>query len=80
MSILVKDVITISKSGAMAIRVRVIKILKEELREPLFDILAHDPRPSYHHSEEREYGMNFFGYNVRFKVLEDSIVEIIKIF
>lgn len=54
--------------------------IKEELRDPLFDILAHDPRPSYHHSEEREYGMNFFGYNVRFKVLEDSIVEIIKFF
>ena len=54
--------------------------IKEELRDPLFDILDHDPRPSYHHSEEWEYGMNFFGYNVRFKVLEDSIVEIIKIF
>lgn len=51
-----------------------------DLRGPLCEVLANDPRPSYHHSSEREYGMDFKGYNVRFKVFDDNKLEVINIF
>jgi hypothetical protein len=34
----------------------------------LIETLQLDPRPSYHDDPDREYGMSFAGYNVRFKV------------
>ena len=36
--------------------------------ESLKEVLALDPRPSYHDDPMREYGMSFAGYNVRFRV------------
>jgi tRNA-Thr(GGU) m(6)t(6)A37 methyltransferase TsaA len=36
----------------------------------LREVLALDPRPSYHNDPEREYGMSFAGYNVKFRVKE----------
>ena len=36
----------------------------------LCEVLALDPRPSYHNDLEREYGMSFAGYNVKFRVKE----------
>lgn len=36
----------------------------------LCEVLALDPRPSYHNDPEREYGMSFAGYNVKFRVKE----------
>lgn len=36
----------------------------------LREVLALDPRPSYHNDPEREYGMSFAGYNVRFRVAD----------
>lgn len=50
------------------------------LRQPLLDILAHDPRPSYHNSGQREYGMAFGKFNVKFKVLENNVLEVFEIF
>ena len=50
--------------------------------ESLVQTLALDPRPSYHDDPEREYGMAFSGYNVRFRVEGNLLsvynVEIIK--
>ena len=43
----------------------------------LFDVLACDPRPAFHHDPERVYGMEFGGFNVRFKVGET--VEVIEV-
>lgn len=49
-------------------------VLPEELaaRVPdpaaLAEVLALDPRPSYHDDPQREYGMSFSGYNVKFRV------------
>ena len=49
-------------------------VLPEELaaRIPdpaaLAEVLALDPRPSYHDEPQREYGMCFSGYNVKFRV------------
>ena len=40
--------------------------------DTLRDVLSLDPRPSYHDDKEREYGMSFSGYNVRFRVGESD--------
>ena len=39
----------------------------------LIETLRLDPRPSYHDDPEREYGMSFAGYNVRFTVRNDIL-------
>ena len=44
------------------------KILEKDIIPSLVEILQLDPRPSYHNDPEREYGMSFAGYNIRFKV------------
>lgn len=42
-----------------------LKVLKE--------LLSLDPRPHYHHDDQREYGMPFKGFDVRFKVSEETL-------
>ena len=42
---------------------------KEDLNV-LKETLSLDPRPHYHDDAEREYGMPFMGYDIRFKVSE----------
>ena len=42
-----------------------LKVLKE--------VLSLDPRPHYHHDDQREYGMPFKGFDVRFKVSEGTL-------
>ena len=44
----------------------------------LLEVLALDPRPSYHDDPEREYGISFGGYNVRFRVNGD-ILEVVSL-
>lgn len=39
----------------------------------LVETLGLDPRPSYHNDAEREYGMAFASYNVRFIVCDDVL-------
>ena len=39
----------------------------------LIDTLKLDPRPSYHEDPERIYGLSFSGYNVCFRVSEDTL-------
>ena len=39
----------------------------------LVETLGLDPRPSYHNDPEREYGMAFASYNVRFIVCDDVL-------
>lgn len=41
-------------------------------REELIKLLEQDPRPSYH-NDEREYGMSFAGYEIKFHVKEDTL-------
>ena len=41
----------------------------------LVETLRLDPRPSYHEDAQREYGMAFAGYNVRFTV-KDGVLEV----
>ena len=40
----------------------------ENKKEALLEILRQDPRPSYHHDEDRVYGFPFAGFEIRFQV------------
>lgn len=55
--------------------------LPEEKRSSLLEVLANDPRPAYHEDALRIYGMNFAGYEVKFRVAEGilSVVGISKV-
>ena len=50
--------------------------MPEDRREALIGVLSHDPRPSYQRNAERVYGMEFAGWNVRFKVAEDVLTVV----
>lgn len=56
------------------------RIADRNLIPALLETLRLDPRPSYHDDPDREYGMSFAGYNVRFKVMSDvlEVMEILK--
>ena len=41
--------------------------------DALLAVLAQDPRPSYQNDPDREYGMGFAGFNVRFTVRENVL-------
>ena len=51
-----------------------------ERRDALFGVLAQDPRPSYQDDPERVYGMQFAGFDVRFRVdgATLTVCEIVK--
>ena len=36
-------------------------------------VLSHDPRPSYQRKPDRVYGLTFAGFDIRFKVKEDTL-------
>ena len=55
-----------------------LSIIPEPLALGLFEALSYDPRPSYHDDDNRIYGMDFGGYNIRFTV-SDKVVTIISI-
>ena len=44
-----------------------------EKQGDLLEILAGDPRPSYHEDEERIYGFPFAGFEVKFRVKENTL-------
>jgi tRNA-Thr(GGU) m(6)t(6)A37 methyltransferase TsaA len=49
------------------------RIKDKSIIPALIETLRLDPRPSYHNDPEREYGMCFDAYNIRFTVLEDCL-------
>ena len=53
------------------------KDIPPEKLQPLCECLSDDPRPSYQ-DDNREYGMKFADFNVKFKV-ENNILSVIKI-
>lgn len=57
---------------------KLLNLIPQEKRQALIDCLAEDPRPSYQ-NDDREYGMKFCSFNVRFfvdgKVLKVKSVE-----
>ena len=51
------------------------KIADTEVIPSLVETLRLDPRPSYHDDPQREYGLSFAGYNIRFHV-SDNVLEV----
>ena len=51
----------------------VINKLPESKRAGLFEILARDPRPQYHDDKDRVYGMAFGGYEIKFRVEDETL-------
>ena len=49
--------------------------IPEEKRPALIECLENDPRPSYQ-EDDREYGMSYAGFNVRFRVCGDTLTVI----
>jgi hypothetical protein len=47
-----------------------------EKRQGLIDCLRDDPRPSYQTDEDREYGMKFDAFNVRFQVCGNTLTVV----
>ena len=45
----------------------------------LCKVLELDPRPQYHNDPERVYGMPFAGRDVRFKVSNDGVLEVVDV-
>ena len=56
----------------------ILERVKSEKREALKAVLAHDPRPSYQNDPDRIYGMEFAGYEVKFRV-EEGILHVTEI-
>lgn len=42
--------------------------IPEDKRDSLMGVLSHDPRPSYRQDSDRVYGMDFSGFNIRFRI------------
>ena len=53
--------------------------IKPELREPLLEILALDPRPAYQHDAEKTYGFRFGSCEITFKVEDERILKVYEI-
>ena len=53
-------------------------VSQQEMRDALVEVLSLDPRPSYHDDPQREYGISFGNYNIRFRVNED-ILEVVSL-
>ena len=51
------------------------KIADTEVIPALVETLRLDPRPSYHDDPQREYGLSFAGYNIRFHV-SGNVLEV----
>ena len=49
-------------------------LVPEELHSSLLDLLAHDPRPQYHHDPQRIYCMEFAEKEIRFRVEGEKVV------
>ena len=47
--------------------------IEESKQNQVIKVLEHDPRPQYQNDPEREYGMKFARYEIRFKVDGDTL-------
>ena len=57
-----------------------LSLLPEEKRNGAIKMLSLDPRPSYINDENRIFGVDFAGFDIRFRVNNDTltVVEVIK--
>ena len=47
--------------------------LPPDKQEAALGVLSHDPRPSYQRNPKRVYGLTFAGFDIRFKVHDDTL-------
>ena len=50
-----------------------LEMLPEKKRQAAVGVLSHDPRPSYQRKEDRIYGLNFAGFDIRFRVKDKTL-------
>ncbi len=50
-----------------------LKKLPQDKQAAAIGVLSHDPRPSYQKDPERIYGLNFAGFDIRFRVEEKKL-------
>ncbi|MBE6574010.1 MAG: tRNA (N6-threonylcarbamoyladenosine(37)-N6)-methyltransferase TrmO [Ruminococcaceae bacterium] len=50
-----------------------LEIIPEDKYRTLIDILSTDPRPSYQNDTERIYGLEYAGFEIKFKVNENTL-------
>ena len=50
--------------------------LPEGKRDAAIQVLSHDPRPSYQRKPDRIYGLTFAGYDIRFRVEDDTLTVV----
>ncbi len=53
-------------------------IIPKEKQKALLQVLALDPRPSYQEDEERIYGLEFAGWDVRFQV-KGRVINVVEV-
>ncbi len=51
-------------------------LLPENKRDAACKVLSHDPRPSYQRKPDRVYGLTFAGFDIRFRVAEDTLTVV----
>lgn len=49
-------------------------LLPDEINKAVLSLLSQDPRPSYHTDSSRIYGMTYSGYNIKFKVENNTVI------
>lgn len=71
------------KEGSLEINFpsELLTIIPQDKQEALTAVLKQDPRPQYQNDPERIYGLEFAGYDVRFKINSNllTVIEIEKI-
>lgn len=55
-----------------------LEMIPESKREALIGVLSHDPRPSYQQNPDRQYGLTFADFNVRFYV-RDKMLTVVSV-
>ncbi len=58
---------------SLAITRKIDSLMTLDQRDALADILSLDPRPAYQDDPEREYGMTYGKFNVKFQVLDNVL-------
>ena len=58
-----------------------VRVLPEEKRKAIIEVLKQDPRPSTQSGQKRPYGVSFAGYDVRFEVEEGvlTVFEVVRL-
>ena len=51
-------------------------VLPEDKRSAAMGVLSHDPRPSYQRKPDRVYGLTFAGFDIRFRVSNETLTVV----